>query len=227
MFCLQLLPHLLIVALIANAKINCSANDESVKTVDKCLKDDGLIQFYSNHKLLWINAIIAVGAVAIVVCKKKDKDPLSNSVAISCWAAQTIGLCQIAGYFAAQSADARMVVVAEIAALSLAIIAFFCGGKLINYTVGHEVRSLGSMFLVLSFLLIIVLIVSSILDLPGMQSRLILAGWIVLAMAFLILDTQLIIGGYYVDITEDDYVFASMKLFADFVLIFQRIFQAC
>jgi len=43
---------------------------------------------------------------------------------------------------------------------------------------------------------------------------------IMFAVAFMILDTQLIIHGKYGQIGYDEYVFASMKLFADFVLMF-------
>ena len=168
---------------------------------------------------------MTICAVTIVVCIKKESVKVDFKLAISCWVVQTIGLCQVAGYFAAQTIDARIVLVAEITALSLALIAFFSGGRLINYTVGEGVRSLGTMFLVLSFLLVLVLIVSSVLDLGGFQSRFMMAIWITLAMAFFILDTQFIVDSRYVNVTVDDYVFASMKLFADFVLVFSLIIK--
>lgn len=170
MFGLQLLPQMIIVSFIANNTINCRIKDENGKAVvdDECLKAHGLNQFYSNLFYLWINIVLAVCAVVIVVCKKKDKGQLPYLLAMLCWATQIIGLSQVAGYFATQSKDARIELLSEITALSLAIIAFFFGGKLINYMDNHEVRSLGSMFLVLSFLLILVLIISSILNLGGM-----------------------------------------------------------
>ena len=114
--------------------------------------------------------------------------------------------------------------VAEITALSLAIITFLSRGKLLNNT---GKKAAGPNFLILTFLLALVIKVSSILDFDYSQNYYKFVVWILLAMAFLLFDTQFIIDGLYVDITEDDYVFASMKLFADFVLIFQRIFQAC
>lgn len=40
------------------------------------------------------------------------------------------------------------------------------------------------------------------------------------AMIFMIFDTQFILDGKYVQITVDDSIYASMKLFADFVLLF-------
>lgn len=114
---------------------------------------------------------------------------------------------------------------AECAALSLAIISFFCGGKLINYDASHKLRSLGTMFVVLSFVLVVVLIVGNYLDLGGMQYKGTMVACIMLSIAFLIFDTQLIIDGRYIDITVDDYVFMSMKLFADVVLIFSLILK--
>jgi len=229
MFALQLLPQVILVALIVNSKMNCSAVDESGK-IDfnlKCESMDGLIQFYTSKKLLWLSAILSIVATVIVVCKKANRDKLDSTLAYSCWVVQTISLCQVAGSIAAQCSDARVVVVAEIATLALAIIAFFCGGKLINYSANERLRSLGSMFLVLSFLLVLVLTISSIFGLGGTQSRAAMAVWIILAMAFFILDTQFIIGGYYVEITVDDHVFASMKLFADFILIFSLLAKCC
>ena len=44
--------------------------------------------------------------------------------------------------------------------------------------------------------------------------------WTMVAMTFMIFDTQWILDGKYVQITVDDSIYASMKLFADFVLLF-------
>jgi len=117
-----------------------------------------------------------------------------------------------------------MVLVAEITALSLAAIGFLLGGKLINYVRVDAWASLGKIFLVLSFLFTIVLVVSSII---GIQHRLIMAIYIMIAMAFFIMDTQFILDGRYGNVMVEDYVFASMKLFADFVLIFTLLIKLC
>jgi len=53
-----------------------------------------------------------------------------------------------------------------------------------------------------------------------MQYYSLIVFFIMFAVAFMIIDTQLIIHGMYGQVQVDDYVFASMKLFADFVLIF-------
>ena len=81
------------------------------------------------------------------------------------------------------------------------------------------------MFVVLSFVLVVVLIVGNYLDLGGLQYKGTMVACIMLSIAFLIFDTQLIIDGRYIDITVDDYVFMSMKLFADFILIFSLILK--
>ena len=53
-----------------------------------------------------------------------------------------------------------------------------------------------------------------------MQYYSLIVFFIMFAVAFMIIDTQLIIHGKYGQIVYDEYVFASMKLFADFILIF-------
>jgi len=74
--------------------------------------------------------------------------------------------------------------------------------------------------LVLSFLLTFVVIASSQLGIGGMPYYPVMVFFLMFAMAFMILDTQLIIHDKYGQIGYDEYVFASMKLFADFVLMF-------
>jgi FtsH-binding integral membrane protein len=44
---------------------------------------------------------------------------------------------------------------------------------------------------------------------------------------FFLMDMQFILDGRYNQMDKDDYIFASMKLFADFVLIFGLILKLC
>lgn len=46
-------------------------------------------------------------------------------------------------------------------------------------------------------------------------------------MFFFVIDTQLILDGKYNQMDKDDYVFAAMKIYADFVLIFSLVLKAC
>ena len=46
-------------------------------------------------------------------------------------------------------------------------------------------------------------------------------------ICFFLLDTQLILDGRYHQMDKDDYIFGSMKLFADFVLIFGLLLGLC
>lgn len=146
---------------------------------------------------------------------------------MSCWTAQTIGLCNVVGFLTAKNSDAKIMLVAEMTALSLAMIGFFLGGKLINYNRDNVYPSLGKMFLVLTLLFVLVLVVSSLLGIGGIQHRLIMGLCIVGCMAFFIFDTQLILDGRYGNVRVEDSVYASMKLFADFVLIFSVLIKMC
>ena len=58
-----------------------------------------------------------------------------------------------------------------------------------------------------------------------MGNALLLALALILITAFMMADTHFIISGQYGPMNKDDYVFAAMKLFADFILIVTIIMQ--
>ena len=73
-------------------------------------------------------------AIVTVVCKKANQVPLPHHIGVPCWIIQTIGLSYVAGYIAAACLNAKVVLVGEIASISLAILASFFGGKLLNFS---------------------------------------------------------------------------------------------
>ena len=88
-----------------------------------------------------------------------------------------------------------------------------------------RLKKLGSGFVVLSIMLATVLVVASTLGVGGMGNALILGLVLVLMVAFFMADTHLILNGMYGPMNKDDYIFASMKLFADFILILTIVMQ--
>ena len=102
----------------------------------------------------------------------------------------------------------------------LAIVCTALGPMILKSTGGDKsLKKMGSTFLVLSIMLATVLVVATTLGVGGMRNALILGLVLVLMVAFFIADTHLIINGSYGPMNKDDYIFASMKLFADFILI--------
>lgn len=100
----------------------------------------------------------------------------------------------------------------------------FFGGKLLDMTGKKSTASkLGGTFAVLSLVLCVVMIAASALGIAGMKSKLILSLVLVFMVVFFIIDTNLIISGTYSSMTKEDYIYGSMKLFADFVLIFSLL----
>lgn len=182
-----------------------------------------MYQWFTYRRLLNLNIIITSVAVTVVVCKKTDKDLLTFKVNFWCWTLQTISLLQIIGYYACKCPDARGVIVVEATLLSLAILAFLCGGKLINYSWSAILRSLGSFFIVLAFLYTVILQTSKYVGFKDGEYKDWLVKRIMFAMSFIIFDTQLVIDARYCDMTEDDFVFMSIKIFGDFVVIFSFI----
>lgn len=135
MFAFQVLPQLIIALSLVKRLRKCQkTTDGNDDKVDECLKADGLHQFFSSELLLWFNIILAMVAIVTVVCKKVNQVPLSHHIGVPCWIMQTIGLSYVAGYLAATCFDAQVVLLGEIASISLAILASFFGGKLLNYT---------------------------------------------------------------------------------------------
>jgi FtsH-binding integral membrane protein len=70
-----------------------------------------------------------------------------------------------------------------------------------------------------------VLIVATTLGVGGMGNAVVLGFVLVLMTAFFMADTTLILNGQYGPMNKDDYIFASMKLFADFILILTLVMQ--
>ena len=188
----------------------------------------GLKNFAKNMGALFGFLALAVISTALVVCKKSGKEPVPAGMGYACWTMQTIGLAFCAGFLAAKKdkAKANMVLVAEITTILIAVICTFFGGKLLKMSgADKKMKSMGSTFLILSIVLATVLIASSVLEIGGMGSKLLLALVLMIAMGFFIADTQFIINGKYGQIGKEDYIFASMKLFADFILVFTIIMQ--
>lgn len=46
-------------------------------------------------------------------------------------------------------------------------------------------------------------------------------------MCFFVVDTQFILDGRYNQMDKDDYIFAAMKIYADYCLIFGLMLKAC
>lgn len=93
-----------------------------------------------------------------MVRNKVDFRPLNWYISIPCWLGETLSLCYISGYMAGKVEDSRIVLLAEVVAMALALIATFLGGKLINYTNARWWQSLSTIFMVLSFLLTVAII---------------------------------------------------------------------
>lgn len=143
---------------------------------------------------------------------------------------QTIGLSLAAGFVAARKDSGNKVLVVEIATLVVAFICVFLGGKILKVTKTDKITSkLGPTFVVLSIVLATVLIAAQVFDLGGANNVIFMALGLVFAVAFFIFDTKFILTGKYTNspMTPDDYIFASMKLYADFILIFTILMSLC
>jgi len=171
-------------------------------------------------------AVVAIIATALVVIKKANKENVPTGMGYGCWFLQTAGFTLVAGYLASRKDNTKVVLVAEISTMSIAILCTFFGGALLKMAKSKDVlKSLGTTFLVLSLVLTTVLIASTALGIAGTTSKILLSVFLLFATVFFIVDTQFIVDGRYAPMSKDDYIFGSMKLFADYILIFTIIMQ--
>lgn len=130
----------------------------------------------------------------------------------------------IAGFIASMS-TAEKVFAALAGMMALTIVCTAFGGKLLDWSKANGLKKVGSTFLILSLVLTVFLITMKTLGLAGANNTSFMCIVLVIMTLFLILDVQLILNGYYNTGNEADYTFASMKLFADCVLIFGLLIQ--
>lgn len=185
-------------------------------------KDGGLVTFAKGWAALAVGIILAIIATFVVV-KAKSDGQIPASKGYACWLLQTVGLTLVAGFIAAKR-DPKTILAAEIATCTVAIVCTFFGGKLLDMTGNKSTaQKLGGTFAVLSLVLCVVMIAASALGIAGMKSKLVLSLILVVMIVFFIIDTNLIVSGTYSSMTKEDYIYGSMKLFADFILIFSLL----
>ena len=94
----------------------------------------------------------------------------------------------------------------------------------------NKIQKIGSSFLLLLLSASMFLVVASIMDIGG-GGKIKFAVALALCIGFFVLDANLIMNGNYqkkkkgqnkqeIGINKEDYIYASMKLFMDFILIF-------
>ena len=95
------------------------------------------------------------------------------------------------------------------------------GGKLIKAVgANKKVSKMGPTVAILGLVLCTVIITCMALGIGGLGNSILLSLLMLLVIGFFIMDIQFIVDGKYGTFTKDDYVLGSMKMFADFVLIF-------
>lgn len=71
------------------------------------------------------------------------------------------------------------------------------------------------------------MVAAKALNMGGMSNSIVVYFVLCGMILFFLLDIQIIVGGYYCTFSKDDYVMASMKMFADYILIFGLLLDAC
>lgn len=106
----------------------------SVIALVKSKEGDAVRTFFSSYDLLCLSALLTIIAIGAVVWKKSNRLPLPHKLGIPCWIVETIGLTYMVAYVAAKKMDAKIVLVAEITTVALAMIGSLLGGVLLRWT---------------------------------------------------------------------------------------------
>lgn len=187
-----------------------------------------LHEFLTNYNHLYWILLTHVICVCIPVSKKVNRSPLPHHIGIPCWLVQTATLCYMMAYRALKTGYDPISMLAWFAVcMILALFGMTLGGWLMKFNHPSSWVNLGSAFLVLGFMLVVTLQTIEYLNLGGMSYKTSLVVWIMVGMFFYIIDIQLILDGRYHQMDKGDYIFASMKLTADFVLFFSLMLKTC
>ena len=173
-------------------------------------------------------------------CKKgKNKERVKASIGYTLWGIQTLTTSIAVGAFASlKIADAKddniknSMIAAMITALIIIILIVAAAKWLIGSS--KTIEKIGANFLLLLLVVSMFLVIASVMKIGGdgkFKFGLALAGCI----GFFVLDANLIMNGNYerkpkgnnkkAEIPPDDFIYASMKLFMDFILIFVMLVQ--
>ena len=98
-----------------------------------------MYKIFTEYNYLYAALVVTTVSVYVAIRSRAGGNTTSNSLGITCWLLETFGLCYICGFVAAKCPDARIILVAECTAMTLALIGFACGGKLINYNGENKV----------------------------------------------------------------------------------------
>jgi len=170
--------------------------------------------------LLATGIVLSIISTVIMVCSKSQKKNVNVGVGYGCWFIFTIGMTLVVGCIAARM-NATKILAAEITTLVATLICTFFGGQILKSTKGDKkMKKMGPTFAILGLVLATVMITCMALGIAGLANKVILSVAMVFIMGFFMMDIQFIVEGKYGVYNKDDYVLASMKLFADFILIF-------
>jgi len=180
----------------------------------------GIRDFATSMATCGAGIAMSIVAVAYMVCAKSGKKDVNVVVGYICWLLFTVGMTLVAGTIAARM-NAKKILAAEISTMVATLACTLFGGKLLKATGAKKSASkMGPTVVILGLVLCTVIITCMALGIGGLGNSLILSLLMLLVIGFFILDIQFIVDGKYGTFTKDDYVLGSMKMFADFVLIF-------
>jgi len=180
----------------------------------------GFRSFAKNMATCGAGIAMSIVAVAYMVCAKSSKKDINVVVGYICWLLFTVGMTLVAGTVAARM-DTKKILAAEISTMVATLACTLFGGKLLKATGANKgVKKMGPTVAILGLVLCTVIITCMALGIGGLGNSILLSLLMLLVIGFFIMDIQFIVDGKYGTFTKDDYVLGSMKMFADFVLIF-------
>lgn len=166
---------------------------------------------------------IFLGVTVIAACSMKTlRNQIHGSIAMLL---QTISLAYCAGYIAV-SKEPTSILICAIATVVIAAALTFAAGKIVTGKCDGDMKTLGPQCGVLGVVVAAAVIVGISF---GVKNVFLLVFFFILAMGYFILDAWAVVSGrnFCQGITKEDYMFASMKLYLDLILILVVLLSLC
>lgn len=171
--------------------------------------------------------VLIIFATCVVICAK-GKEPVPTCKVSVCWLLQTIGLLLVFGFLAMKK-KGIIIIAFEIALFVVAMVLTLFSRKLFDFTKEHAImNNLKGLMIMVGLGLTTAMIACFALGSTSMKEKLILCLVLAVMVWYLIKDTSLIVQAkYQVDMTKEDYIYGSMKFYADIFLIFELYAKWC
>ena len=197
------------------------------------------MKFAKSSNTIWSGVWMMVIPMVVMICwKKHSKSDQVNPVlsflfrfllTFLCWLIYAAGLVLLAGAWAASSENTTTILVVQISTMITCLGIMCLGDRLTPRSNKHKtcLRSMFPTLVVLTLVATATIVTSNYLGIGNMDTTPTLVINMMFVFVFFVMDIRFIVSGRYDAFKTDDSLLGSMKLSADFILIFGVLATLC